>query len=192
MKLSSRGQHRLFFAIDIDDSTRQSLDAWSQSINLNGRRVPSDNYHITLQFLGNISNHQVFDVIDTIEQPNFSPFHITFSNTGYYPKNEILFLDVEEGKEQISSIAKYINRSLQNLNFIKREKRNFHPHLTIAREAKPPVDFNCDAPIRMLVKFISLMESITIKSGVYYETVEQWPIFQLSEKDIMLGLKPDE
>ncbi len=187
MKLSNKGQHRLFFAIDFDDEFKQSLVDWIDTLDINGRRVEQENLHLTLQFLGDVSNHQVFDVIDAISVPQVRPFPIEISKTGYFPKNEILFCDIDNDNRSIQQLSSNIANSLQSLRFIKRDKRRFHPHVTIARDALPPVDFHSPKPLTTQVKYFCLMESIFIKSGVHYEIVEQWPLYTPSDKDILLG-----
>jgi 2'-5' RNA ligase len=189
MKLSSKGHHRLFFAIDFDESFKQSLYDWICSLDINGRLVAMENLHLTLQFLGQINNHQVFDIVDRISIPQIKPFEIRLDKTGYFPKNQILFCEVASDTSPIKKLSQSIQNQLKEVTFIKREKRRFHPHITIAREAIPPVDFVMNNSLIAQVKYFCLMESITIKSGVHYEVVESWPLYRPSDKEILLGYR---
>lgn len=189
MKLSSKGQHRLFFAIDFEDTFKDALYDWVCGLDINGRLVDKDNLHLTLQFLGSVNNHQVFDIVDQITTPQIKPFEISLNKTGYFPKNEILFCELSSDTAPIKKLSSFIQSQLRGLDFIKREKRRFHPHVTIARDAVPPVDFKFPKPLSAHIKYFCLMESISIKSGVHYEVVESWPLYRPSDKEILLGYR---
>ncbi|WP_144393109.1 RNA 2',3'-cyclic phosphodiesterase [Pleionea sediminis] len=188
MNLSAKGRHRLFFAIDFEDDFKDKIAQWTLLLDINGRRVAPENYHLTLQFLGDVNNHQVFDIIDTMEIPEIKPFELSINKTGYFPKNELLFCELDEGLEKIQTLSTFIAKNLQSLSFIKREKKRFHPHITIARDAKPPVDFEVLENITTKIKYFCLMESIFIKSGIHYEVVESWPLYTPTDKEKILGL----
>ncbi len=189
MKLSNKGKHRLFFALELSDDFKQQVDSWRSTLGINGRNVPSENFHITLQFLGSVSNHQVFEIVDQITIPQIKPFSVSLGKTGYFAKNEILFAEVERGVDSIRKLSRFLQQELRLLNYIKQEKRRFHPHLTLAREVRPPVDFEPDTTLCETIKYFQLMESIDIKSGVHYDIVEQWPLYRPSDKEIILGHK---
>jgi 2'-5' RNA ligase len=189
MKLSNKGQHRLFFAIDFDDAFKEALFDWICGLEINGRRVDKNNLHLTLQFLGHVNNHQVFDIVDSITIPQIMPFDISLDKTGYFPKNQILFCELSSDTSPIKKLSNSIQSQLRGLDFIKREKRRFHPHITIARDALPPIDFILPQPLTTRIKQFCLMESIMIKSGVHYQVVESWPTYRPSDKDILLGYR---
>lgn len=188
MKLSSKGQHRLFFALDFQDDIKQAIARWSKTLAMIGRPVATENYHVTLQFLGNVNNHQVFDIIDAINVPDIKPFTVEVGTTGYFPKQNILFAELNQDESApIDRLAQNLTNQLKSLDFIQRGKKRFHPHITLARDAEPPVTVSEAANISTTVHHMSLMESITIKSGVHYEVVEQWPLYTPSIKEQLLG-----
>ena len=87
----------------------------------------------------------------------------------------------------IDQLVQYLTSQLKPLDFIKRAKKRFHPHITLARDAEPPLTLAEDANITTTIHHLSLMESISIKSGVHYEVVEQWPLYKPSIKEQLLG-----
>ncbi|MEE4244803.1 MAG: RNA 2',3'-cyclic phosphodiesterase [Kangiellaceae bacterium] len=184
---SETGQHRLFFALDFNDEFKSSLYQQCMMFDINGRRVNKENYHLTLQFLGSVNNHQVYDIIERVSIPGIKPFHLSLDKTGYFVKNEIMFIEVGQGRDSIKRLSTHIRQQLRDIEFIKRDKQKFHPHLTIARDTKPPVDFELMQPLDYRVKTFCLMESVEIKSGVYYQTIESWPLFKPSDKQVLLG-----
>ncbi len=187
MQLSNRGNHRLFFAIDFTPEFKQSINDWSLNLNINGRRVDKENYHITLWFLSSIANHRVFDIVDAIECPQIPPFPCKLGATQYWQKSEILFASITEGASELNLLRKNIHRQLTAITDLPKDKRKYEPHITLAREAKPPVDFPAPQNLSTRVTSFCLMESIPVKSGVYYQTVESWPIYHTSVKERLLG-----
>ncbi|MCO7227346.1 RNA 2',3'-cyclic phosphodiesterase [Pleionea sp. CnH1-48] len=187
MRLSSRGKHRLFFALDFEPSFKQSLAQWAQSIAYDGRAVDTYNYHLTLQFLGTVNNHQVFDIIDAIGDNKIRSFSLSANKTGYFPRNEILFADIEQGLGSINELASFLQSQLKSIDFIKREKKSFHPHITLFRDAPPPSESFVTTELSTHISDFVLMESINVKSGVHYEVVEAWPLYKGSIKEQLLG-----
>ncbi|WMS89161.1 RNA 2',3'-cyclic phosphodiesterase [Pleionea litopenaei] len=190
MKLANRGHHRLFFALDFEDDFKQQLHSWSINQPIDGRRVELNNLHLTLLFLGSIKNHQVYDIIDNVELPEIPTFDISVQKTGYFPKQEILFCEISEGEQEVMHISRVLSNSMQQLKS-HREKKRFVPHITLARDAKPPVDFPITPTLSTRIDRFCLMESIQVKSGMHYETVESWPLKTMSEKEIILGRSLD-
>ena len=45
-------KHRLFFALEPDDSVRQEIHTVQKKLACNGRKVPTEQFHVTLAFLG--------------------------------------------------------------------------------------------------------------------------------------------
>lgn len=191
MNLSNRSQHRLFFAFDFSEDFQQQLDSWCATQPINGRRIPRYNYHLTLFFVGAVQNHRVADLIDAVTLPEVRPFTLSCNKTGYFPRQELLFCEIEQGQEQVQIVAKHLQRTLQS-HFGKREKKRYLPHISIARDARPPVDFLVSPPLTTTISQFCLMESLTLKSGVYYETVMSWPLYTPSDKEILLGAQKKE
>ena len=84
---------RLFFALDIEEQDKKALAHWREtSLKLPFKKVPKDNFHVTLAFLGNISTEQQTALISFADQiakamdvqmdilltePRFSSFQVT-------------------------------------------------------------------------------------------------------------------
>ena len=188
MKLSGSGKHRLFFALDFNEEFKQQLADWRLSLALQGHWIEKENFHLTLMFLGNIKNHQVFDIVDLIQPPQIKPFTLTAENIGFFPRNHILFATISKGTEEALQLMSALQQQLKPLDFIKHNKRRQQPHITLSREATMASDILTNTSISTQIPDFVLMESITIKSGVYYEVVESWPLYQGSVKEQLLGL----
>jgi len=97
--------------------------------------VEVENIHITLKFLGDIEDHQVEEVSNVIEGITFEPFEFTVEGVGVFPnlkRPKTIWAGITSGVGELAHIFNEVNEGLAKLGFEK-ERRRFHPHLTIAR-----------------------------------------------------------
>ena len=129
---------RVFIAIIIELSTELQQD-WQQLKHKLGtekvRWVPSENFHITLRFLGSISEEQEKQVQNCILQAcnNQPAFSFELGNFSYFKrrgKPVVVFVDLQK-IEELTELATQINESLKNVGFEAIQK--FRPHLTLGR-----------------------------------------------------------
>ncbi|MFX0087387.1 MAG: RNA 2',3'-cyclic phosphodiesterase [Candidatus Hodarchaeota archaeon] len=99
------------------------------------RTVKSSQLHLTLKFLGEISEKQLVSVQDSIKEIKFPSFEIALEKFGVFPninRIRVIWVGISDGNEKLKELAHLIEESLQPLGFFK-EKRPFSPHLTLAR-----------------------------------------------------------
>lgn len=185
--MTKKGQHRLFFALNFSESFKQALFNWQLSLDIQGKLIDPDNFHLTLLFLGAIKNHQVYDIIDSIQVPEQKSFTLTTGALNFFAKTEILYAAIEQGHDATLALHQYLKQQTSQLNFLKREKRNYVPHITFAREVQPPTSFPDAMDIDEHISDFQLMESIQIKSGVVYETIDSWRLSTPTVKQQLLG-----
>lgn len=92
--------------------------------------------HLTLKFLGQTDYKQVDKIEEIISEAvdNKNPYQIKLKSLGVFPnKNyiKIIWIGLEDDG-QTKEIAENIDIKLSKIGF-KKEKRSFHPHLTLAR-----------------------------------------------------------
>lgn len=190
---SVKNKARLFFAIELAQSVKNQLELLQQNDPVFvGRAVKPHNLHITLQFLGAVDRSQIHDLADAIEIPEIKPFQVKIERYAYYPGNEIGCVEVTQGKQQLKDIKTHINRSLANagLHFSK-DKHSFRPHITLFRECQPLGVLETPLDIQFKAQNFCLMESIQNNKGVYYEVIEDWPVYQPSIKEQFFGISDD-
>jgi 2'-5' RNA ligase len=102
--------------------------------------VEPQNMHITLKFLGNVPNVEVPDVcrIAQVVAEEFEPFEIEFAGAGAFPdvkRPKTLWIGVvqDEGFGRLEALVNRLEERLQSDMGFARERRRFHPHLTIGR-----------------------------------------------------------
>lgn len=130
-------QFRGFIAIDIGACPK--LIEFEKEIKKTGadvKLVEPENVHITLKFLGDTEETLVDEIYGIMNNAvkEINPFNIQLKGTGVFPNQnyiKIIWVGIEHAN-QIASIAHELDEHLSKLGFNK-EKREFSPHLTIAR-----------------------------------------------------------
>lgn len=179
---------RIFIAIEISEDIRkaifkQSMKAFSSHDYI--RVIPPDNIHITLKFLGDTRDEDIGKIIHAVSSAasghNSFDYSLeekigAFPNTG---KAKIAFIGINRGSNKISSLYQSLEDNLSSIG-IKKEKRGFHPHITLARIRKP-VDIGSIKwdPVNMLgnepeAESLAIFESILGSGGARYIIIERF------------------
>jgi 2'-5' RNA ligase len=130
---------RSFVAVECHDGSLHArfeeaqglIKATGASIKL----VEVENIHITLKFLGDIEDHQVEEVSRVISNITFKPFEFTVEGVGVFPnlkRPTTIWAGISSGVGELANLFNLVNGVLAKLGFEK-DRRRFHPHLTIAR-----------------------------------------------------------
>ena len=91
--------------------------------------------HITLEFLGEISEEQINQVSSILEELSFPKFLLSVKHPDVLPNEKyirVIYCNLEGHIEQLKQIQNEIRLKLKKLGF-KTDSRPFKPHLTIAR-----------------------------------------------------------
>lgn len=133
--------NRLFLALNIPDSIKQEIIDFRNSIIPTFEEYkwePPEKYHITLKFIGNVRDSSVQKFKEKLVfLENYKSFTCHYSKFGFFYADElpkILWLGLSIDND-IFTFVKKINNELSAL-YIKPERRNFRPHLTIMRVKK--------------------------------------------------------
>lgn len=102
----------------------------------NVKLVEPENMHLTLKFLGETDEENIPEIGQIMEESvkDVKSFNIEIKGSGVFPNQNylrVIWLGIQNS-EQIKIIAEKIDKKLTGLGF-KKEKRDFSPHLTIAR-----------------------------------------------------------
>jgi len=173
---SAEPRQRLFFALWPDESLRQELERilTGESFKaVTGRQVAPENYHITLRYLGPLTEAQqscVEQVADALRGENFQ---LTLDKVGYWPGPRVAWLGTERPPIALEMLVKALERGLVSCGF-EPERRPFQPHLTFLRKALPKALPTSVSPIAWPVDRFALVRSRTLPEGVQYDIVRSW------------------
>jgi 2'-5' RNA ligase len=127
---------RAFTAIDIPKEIKARInDASKQLRSIDGARlVDEDSMHITLHFLGEISDAQADHLKEAMASIDFAPFEISIKGIGFFEpeRPRVVFAGLEKGAEEVKRLYALLYDPIIKLG-IRLEEREYIPHLTIAR-----------------------------------------------------------
>jgi RNA 2',3'-cyclic 3'-phosphodiesterase len=134
---------RTFFAVKIDPTPGlRRLHARLSALGDRFRPVALDNLHVTLKFLGDISESQVPEICSVSKRvvDGRAAIHVRLSGLGAFPgarRPSVVWVGLA-GAETLHEIAADLDRALSPLGFVP-EARSFQPHLTLLRvKSRPP------------------------------------------------------
>ena len=165
---------RAFIAIEPDRRFVDEVADVSRRLRavIDARYVPRRNYHVTLAFLGEITEARVRDAIacmDGLDVP--SPIALRPDGIGKFgrPRNATLWMGLSKTPEVMGS-HELLCDSFKAAG-IDLDEKPFVPHITLARHARipdvelPPLSFPQTANARS----ITLFRSILTKDGAVYK-----------------------
>ncbi len=172
---------RVFFAILPDQKTKIKLQEMSRKMHVKSRSgnfTSVDNFHVTLVFIGDVSDTTLVKLKAIVDETKYAQFVIKTRNLGFFSNRgskDILVWHIERNQE-LDGLSDFLREKLEKLGF-EFQDREFRPHFTIARKvAFPPEETNDDDFYRAPVVFmrcerLSLMESRRINGKLSYREV---------------------
>ncbi|HTT32375.1 MAG TPA: RNA 2',3'-cyclic phosphodiesterase [Methylomirabilota bacterium] len=133
---------RLFVAMEIPSEVRQNLASLLESLRAISREpkwVRPENLHVTLKFLGEVTDANIEKVRSGLERiRSEQPVSLEFRGLGFFPsaKRPRVFWTGIEASLNLKMLAGDIEAAMEKCG-IPRETREFSPHLTLARFERP-------------------------------------------------------
>jgi len=138
--------------------------------------VKPENMHITLLFLGNVSDTS--KIIESLSEVKFKKFNASVSGVSYFPKHDyirVIHSPILSGKEELIAIYKKITAALQ----LNAEK--YIPHITLARvkfvKSTNSLARACNSiqlNLSFLVNSINLYSSKLTSQGPVYKIIKSF------------------
>jgi RNA 2',3'-cyclic 3'-phosphodiesterase len=180
---------RIFVAVGLDAALRETVAGLRSRVNSTAaslRWVPPGNLHLTLKFLGEITERRTAGVVAAAREVagRARPFSMTLAGMGAFPsprRPRVVWVGVVEGSERLVALAGDLDAALRRMRFPK-EAHPFRPHLTVARakDADPAPDLS--DTLRDLggvmvgtqtVDTLFVMQSTLNPAGAIYHPVEE-------------------
>ncbi len=171
---------RLFFGLEVDAATAMAIADWrDRQFSAAARPVSPANFHITLAFVGEVSQRQLADLLEATDHmlgegaPPSGTLHL--DQTGYWPRPGIYWLGPSSWADSLTRLAGKLQRQAGRLG-THPESRAYQPHITLFRgcEAAPPMP--AQAPdFELSYAEFSLFESRRGRGGnMHYEVLASW------------------
>lgn len=172
---------RTFIAVELPEQFKPEIERIESVLDTPGiKLVQPAQVHITLKFLGDISEDNVEPIASALSQINCKPFEARIKGVGIFPKPayiRVIWLGAEGNFEELHS---EVERVLSPFKFEKDDK--FSPHATLARVKQLREKAMLLEKIRKLegidlgtmnVESITLKKSTLTPKGPIYETLRE-------------------
>ena len=189
-------RHRIFIAINLPEDIKKNLvDYQTKWPELPIRWTKKDNLHITLMFLGYLSDEELLEVLKSTKETvsKHQPFFINLKKIIYGPPKKLpprmIWAEGEKSKE-LGKLQKDLENSLLSSEALAKEDltieaRPYAPHITLGRikawefrkiepEERPEV--NEEINLNFEVNSIEVMESELKRGGPNYAMLESCPL----------------
>ncbi|MBV9251230.1 MAG: RNA 2',3'-cyclic phosphodiesterase [Acetobacteraceae bacterium] len=129
---------RLFVALELPWELRQRLSFLAGAGIPGARWIPSENYHLTLRFIGEMPAFRAEEIDQALSSVKARRFSLTLAGVGTFAKSGrsvSLWVGVERNL-QLDHLQTKIETALQRCG-LEPERRRFTPHITLARLDSP-------------------------------------------------------
>lgn len=173
-------KQRLFFAVDISAHDKALIHQWWQQQGIvDVRAITPTNYHITLAFLGMLTEQQKKKFIElvtnyTANNVFASNYSITLAKLAYFKKPQVAYLTFKSFPTTLVALANFISQQAKTMGLFQ-EERAFLPHISIARKVKHPLSI-MQLNHAITINSFSLYHSESTNDGVKYTALKRWQL----------------
>lgn len=177
---------RIFVAIDLPDSHKKQIQTICHGLS-NVRWLHLEDFHMTLRFIGNVSEERFHLIQDILYQlPSQKQFSLQIKEVGFFGRPfqpRVVWVGARRSRELIS-LQSHVEKILVEKAKILPETREYRPHVTIARPKKNS-SFEIESFLmshkgfhlpKFEVKEFALYESHLSKSGPRYEKIKVYTL----------------
>ena len=179
---------RIFVAVELPQSVRDAAQNVAIQIErrldprIKVRWVSADQMHLTVRFIGHVSDERVPALLAVLDAPlPIPPFDVELAGCGVFPKSglpRVFWIGLTEGLEPLQRMHEEFNRRLLPLGF-EAEDRPFSAHLTLGRVKDAPASAargvremlraTPTPHLRAAIKSATVFRSVLSSKGSTYE-----------------------
>lgn len=171
--------NRYFFALNLSHKCKKQLVRWRESeLALPNRPVAEDNLHITLAFLGQVTDEQKQQLLTGAEMlakgvKSEAITPLTFNRLGYFKRPKVMYLANEKIPDWQNKLAAGLTKLAQEAG-LTQEDRRYLSHITLYRKVNALPKALPLTKMLIPIDRFSLFLSISTDTGVYYQAVKSW------------------
>jgi 2'-5' RNA ligase len=170
---------RLFCALLLPEETLETLARWQQAELPAGRLrvVPRENLHVTLAFLGSTPAEALPSIADALREAAGRVQPPLLQPVRYRETRSVGMIVCSDEGKRATRLAERLFKRLERLRVYERERREWLPHVTVARFRERP---RLAPPLpdlgAVLTSEAAVMISRLRPSGAQYEVLEMVPL----------------
>ena len=180
---------RSFLAIELSQALKDEASSFVehfQKDNSGFRFIPSQNWHLTLRFLGQVKTDKLEVLQNRLPEAlkGIQPFLISLEGFGTFGSGKaprILWIGIGGDLAELSTLKMKLDQMLQKMHF-KIEKRSYHPHITVAR-AKEGISNQPLLPVAVFksqvtdrIDNVTLFRSDLLPGGAQHCPLKRFPL----------------
>lgn len=168
---------RLFFALWPNAKLQNRIFQQSESIlrPWPGKRVLARQLHITLVFLGHVSQELQSCLRKRASSIDVTGFDLELSQLGAFSRSQVIWLGPDRVSPHLLELQKRLTQAQADCG-LQPEARPFAPHMTLMRHAKGGCSNLRTERLFWQVRDFALIESISHSSGAEYRILARWPL----------------
>lgn len=168
-------KYRLFFALWPEPQIQKDVAEGLRRLpSISGRPVPSQNYHVTLAFLGDVEEERLPCICEQAASVEFTPFSLVLDQLGQFRRSGILWLGCSSLPESVLQLYQDLSLALVPCGY-QPETRAFRPHITLYRRYRARLSDFEFRPIAWAVNDFRLILSEPEATGVRYQSIATFP-----------------
>ena len=160
-------KHRLFFALEPDQTVRREICALQNKLAYSGRKVAKEKFHITLAFLGMQPAAIIPQVSAIASRVPFTPCSLILDRLGIFRRAGVLWIGATIIPGALQNFHQALLDELERAD-IGYDRKAWKPHLTLYRRLRNKPVIMDTVPVTWQLNQFSLIESINVKSGIEY------------------------
>ncbi len=176
---------RTFIAIPLPEACREILEKMQRpmrSLGADIRWTSIASIHLTLKFLGEIDPAVVPELASALRSISAASFGLSIRGLGTFPdlrNPRVVWCGVQGDVGRLAALQSEVENACGKLGF-EREKRAFHPHLTLGRvngkrNLQPLLDYiriGTEVESSFVADNINIYESVLMPRGAVYTILE--------------------
>ena len=171
------GTHRLFYALTPDVEARRALSEAAELVDIrDGRRIQTEQLHLTLVFLGQVGDAELARLLEPpAALASLEAFELEISLCGWWRRSEVAWLAPIETPVALEHLHRGLTDHARDAGLeVRREA--YRPHVTIGRKLRRAPRTRAPFAVRWRASDFALLESFTEPAGARYEIVAKWPL----------------
>ena len=164
---------RLFLAFPAGQLSR-SLVKLQDSLALPGRRIPPEQFHLTLRFLGELSLPLQVRLMRKVSRLPLVAFGLELDKLGCFGRAKVVWLGPTQIPEPLITLAGQTELAIQQLGLAP-SRTGFRPHISLFRHTStgplPTI-----SPIPYRANQLGLYASRLTSDGPVYECIKSWKL----------------
>jgi len=152
---------RTFISIELPERVRKEIfkafDTLRGTGLVSGNFVQRDNLHLTLKFLGDVTEEEIVKIKSKLSEIKFSKFEMHTDGIGFFPSEQyIRVLWVKLVSDKVKYLKDIVEEKLFEIG-VSKEEKEFTTHLTVARIKN----------VKDKEKFLEKIQNMNIKKMIF-------------------------